>query len=240
MMTIDEAKTLRERFYEGALSQTETARLARFMLSDDCPADWRAERPLFASSAADIPLPEGFMQRLEEHVATTVATAPAVRPRRRTWRIALTGIAAAAAVVLWLAWPAPEGTDTTTRTSSPIAANISPKPQPTAPAAEATTEAKPKTPSVASAEPQRTEKRARRRTKARRVAVSAIAQAAPDMAATPADTSSIYITTAHTPEEAEKQMGEIAAAIEKARRSFGLPLASINETLESYKSAEKL
>lgn len=108
MITVSEAKILRERFYEGDLTQAEVAQLAAFMLSARCPEAWRDERAMFAALSRPAPLPEGFAERLQTHVAATAAAPErvpqALRPvhRRGSWLAAGLSVAACAAVALWL------------------------------------------------------------------------------------------------------------------------------------------
>ncbi|MGM9695180.1 MAG: hypothetical protein ACI3YC_09260 [Alloprevotella sp.] len=107
LLTLSEARALRERFFEGDLSQAETRRLARFVCGDACPEEWRSERDFFSLHLAEPSLPAGFaaslearMKRVEdEEAAAKAVAAPSPRGSLR-WRRTAWAVAAGAALAL--------------------------------------------------------------------------------------------------------------------------------------------
>ena len=110
-LTLSEARALRERFFEGDLSQAETRRLACFVCGDACPEEWRGERDFWFLHFAEPSLPAGFAASLEAHMKrvenetsaaeTVLLPSPwSLRRRRATWAVA----AGAALVLTFAGW----------------------------------------------------------------------------------------------------------------------------------------
>lgn len=103
-MTLNEATALRDKFYEGCTTPAEEHRLADFLGSEACPAEWADEaRALLALLPEETDdLPEGFGHRLYERLRREQEAVPATAGSRRgtakRFRLTAAWVAAAAAV----------------------------------------------------------------------------------------------------------------------------------------------
>lgn len=234
MITLDEAKQMRERFYEGGLSQAEVRQLARFMASESCPDEWRAERPLFALTSADEPLPEGFTERL----AATVMAAPVRRrsvSRRLAWRAVVAVTAACVAFALWLGVRKPH-TERHGATPAPVAAT---KPDPI-PAEKPAPEAQPADVQTVTAEtPPAPMRHIARRDKRESTAVEPQPLTAENTVNEPsADTNSIYVMDANPPAELDEQLYEMTALIQEMKADMRSSFVSLHEAFGNLNSED--
>lgn len=94
-MTLKEATALRDKFYEGCTTPAEELRLADFLGSETCPAEWADEaRALLALLPGETDdLPNGFGQRLYERLRQEQEAAPSVAGKG--WQVGKRRLAAA-------------------------------------------------------------------------------------------------------------------------------------------------
>ena len=244
-MTELEARRLRKLYYDGTLSAADTRKLAHFVLSDACPEAWRPERGMFAALLSPPALPEGFMQRLQQTVAAAAReeavarqesadVRPAVRMSHRRWRRAGALLAAAALCgALWVGLTPGEEQqelqpqEARIRLKAPAAdvPQAGHRPQPA--------EREPVTLACSSVQPATGSRKAsplRHRRKAGIIlpTVAATTISADTAWQSPSDVLSstftasaepysIYEATAHTPEEVEAQLQEVAAFLAEVR-----------------------
>lgn len=245
-MTELEARRLRKLYYDGTLPAADTRKLAHFVLSDACPEAWRPERGMFAALLSPPALPEGFMQRLQQTVeaaAREEAVAwqesadapPTVCMGHRRWRRAGALLAAAALCgALWVGLTPGEEQqelqpqEARIRLKAPVAdvPQAGHRPQPA--------EREPVTLACSSVQPATGSRKAshlRRRRKAGIIlptvatattipadtAWQSPSDALPSTFTASAEPYSIYEATAHTPEEVEAQLQEVAAFLAEVR-----------------------
>lgn len=245
-MTELEARRLRKLYYDGTLSAADTRKLARFMLSDACPEAWRPERRMFAALLSQPALPEGFMQRLQQTVedaAREEAVArqesadapPTVRMNRRRWRRAGALLAAAALCgALWVGLTPGEEQQELQPQEVRIGLKEPAACVPQAGHRTLPAEREPVALACSSVQPAARWRKAsslRRKpragqnlpTAAAATTISADtawlspANALPSTFTASAEPYSIYEATAHTPEEVEAQLQEVAAFLAEVR-----------------------
>lgn len=215
MIPLSEAKKLYERFYEGTATHGEAEQLARYILSDDCPDEWRAEMGVFAAIIGEtFTLPQGFTERMASHLQSVTGDGrKAVSLWIRFRKVAAAAVAVAACIALAIIlWPSTEPSpvteditpvatrSTASRTAQPVAVQ--------AKKASSDTICLPTSP-----------KRQRLNTSSAALAkTEEKTEENKSQQATAPTTSSFYAATAHSEDEAKAQLAKAAALLEEARR----------------------
>ena len=235
-MTELEARRLRKLYYDGTLSAADARKLAHFVLSDACPEAWRPERGMFAALLSPPALPEGFMQRLQQTVEDAACEErKTVRMSRRRWRRAGALLAAAALCgALWVGLTPGEEQQELQPQEVRIGLKEPAACVPQAGHRTQPAEREPVTLACSSVQPATGSRKAsplRRRRKAGIIlptvatattipadtAWQSPSDALPSKFTASAEPYSIYEATAHTPEEVEAQLQEVAAFLAEVR-----------------------
>lgn len=216
MIPLSEAKKLYERFYEGTATHGEAEQLARYILSDDCPDEWRAEMGVFAAIAGEnaFTLPQGFTERMASHLQSVTGDGrKAVSLWIRFRKVAAAAVAVAACIALAIIlWPSTE--------PSPVTEDITP-------VATRSTASKTAQPVAVQAKkatsdticlPTSPKKHSRETSSATLAKTEEKTEEYKLQQATAPTTSSFYAATAHSEDEARAQLAKAAALLEEARK----------------------